>query len=59
MVTLPLHRLKDRQNSPHRTTEEPVVLGVRKGESSGFESGGRWDGKENKEILLLLHLQIQ
>lgn len=44
--------------SPHSTKEGPVMLGVRGGEGSGVESDGRWDGKENKDILLL-HLQIQ
>ena len=43
--------------SPHSTKEGPVLLGVRRDEGSGFGSGGRWDGKENEEILLL-HLQI-
>lgn len=57
MVTLLLHSFKGKQNPPHRTKEGPLMLGVRGGEGSGFESGGQRDGKENKEILLL-HCQI-
>lgn len=57
MVTLPLHRLKGKQNPSHRTKEGPLMLGVRRGEGSGLESSGQRDGKENKEILLL-HYQI-
>lgn len=44
--------------SSQSTKEGPVLLGVRRDESSVSGSGGRWDGKENEEISLL-PLQIE